>query len=169
MSKSSAVRIFAFLFLGIGIAVTYMAATGCFTGGVAADTQFSQAPEQPISTGNAQPAKGSSAEGDFDPKTEKTVIDMVRENPNAIPLEPRDPSRNLLDLFRDPNDNPKREPGPINIQKAVGGLIYQGIPTFFRSPVALGPEDLKAGRVEVAIMGASLDLSTGMRGCAFGP
>ena len=44
-----------------------------------------------------------------------------------------------------------------------------GIPTFFRSPVALGPEDLVAGKVDVAIMGASVDMSTGMRGCAFGP
>jgi agmatinase len=72
---------------------------------------------------------------------------MVRENPNAIPLEPRDPSRNLQQLFRDPNDSPKREPGPINIQKTVGRLSYQGILTFFRAPVALGPEDLKAGSV----------------------
>ncbi|NNJ95871.1 MAG: agmatinase family protein [Gammaproteobacteria bacterium] len=72
-------------------------------------------------------------------------------------------------MFRDPNDNPKREPGPINIQKTLGGLNYQGIPTFFKAPVALGPEDLKAGKVDVAIMGASLDLSASMRGTAWGP
>jgi hypothetical protein len=71
---------------------------------------------------------------DFDPKTDKPIIDMFRESPDAIPLEPRDPSKNLLNLYRDPNDNPKREPGPINIQKTIGGLSYQGIPTFFRAP-----------------------------------
>ena len=30
---------------------------------------------------------------DFDPKTEKPIIDLIRESPDAIPLEPRDPSR----------------------------------------------------------------------------
>ena len=52
----------------------------------------------------------------FDPKTKKPLIDMVRENPGAIPLEERDPSLDPRKLFRDPNNNPKREPGPINIQ-----------------------------------------------------
>lgn len=106
---------------------------------------------------------------DFDPKTKEPIIDLIRKSPDAIPLEQRDPTRDMNVLFRDPNDNPKREPGPINIQKTVGGFYYQGIPTFFRAPVALGPEDLKAGKVEVAIMGASLDMSTSMRGTAWGP
>jgi agmatinase len=102
-------------------------------------------------------------------KTEKPIIDIYRGSPDAIPLDPRDPTRDVSKLFRDPNDNPKREPGPINIQKTPGGFYYQGIPTFFRAPVALGPEDLKAGKVEVAIMGASFDMSTSMRGTAWGP
>jgi agmatinase len=105
----------------------------------------------------------------LDPKTDKTVLEIVKESPDAIPLEPRDPTKNVSDLFRDPRNNPKREYGPINIQKSVGGFYYQGIPTFFRAPVALGPEDLKAGKVEVAIMGASFDMSTSMRGTAWGP
>ena len=109
------------------------------------------------------------AADDFDPKTEKPIIDMFEESPNAIPLEPRDPTLDPRNLYRDPNDNPKREPGPINIQKTVGGLSFQGIPTFFRAPVALGPEDLKAGKVDVAILGASIDTGSGMRGTAFGP
>ena len=92
---------------------------------------------------------------DSDPITDaKPLIDMIRENPDSIPLDTEDASRDLLILFRDPNDNPKREPGPINIQKTVGGLAYQGIPTFFRAPVALGPEDLKAGKVDIAIIAA---------------
>src|ERR1700736_3613203 len=91
----------------------------------------------------------------FDPKTANPLIDMMRENPNAIPLDPRDPIKDATSLYRDCRDNPKREPGPINIQKTLGGLAYQGIRTFFRAPVALCPEDLKAGGVDIAIMGAS--------------
>jgi len=48
-------------------------------------------------------------------------------------------------------------------------VSYQGIPTFFRLPVALSKEDLIAGEVDIAFMGASQDLSTGQRGTAFGP
>jgi len=104
-----------------------------------------------------------------DTTTDEPIIDLFEKSDDSIPLDSRDPSLNLMNLFRDPDNNPKREPGPINIQKAVGGLMYQGIPTFFRLPVALGPEDLKAGKVEVAFMGASQDLSTGQRGTAYGP
>ena len=106
---------------------------------------------------------------DFDTKTDQTLIEMFKANPNSIPLEPRDKSRDVRILRRDPKDNPKREPGPINIQKTEGGMWFMGIPTFFRLPVALGPEDLKAGKVEVAFFGASMDMSTGQRGTAFGP
>ena len=106
---------------------------------------------------------------DFDPATEKPIADIIQESPDAIPLEPRDPSRDVTTLFRDCKDNPKREAGPINIQRTVGGMAFQGIPTFFRAPVALCPDDLKAGKVDVAIMGASQDMSTGQRGTAYGP
>src|SRR5258708_37976770 len=44
-----------------------------------------------------------------------------------------------------------------------------GIPTFFNLPVALTPEDLKAGKVDVAIVGAGLDMGSGFRGAAYGP
>ena len=106
---------------------------------------------------------------DFDPKTKKTIIELMRENPDAIPLEPRDPSRKVEELFRNCHDNPKREYGPINIQKTIGGLAFHGIPTFIRLPVALCPEDLKAGKVDVAIMGAPIDMPTGQRGTGYGP
>lgn len=99
----------------------------------------------------------------------KTLIEQMYADPTGTIHDRDDPSANLLAMFRDPNDNPKREPGPINIQKTVGGFAHWGIPTFFRSPVALGPEDLKAGKVDVAFMGACVDLSTGMRGTAYGP
>jgi len=48
-------------------------------------------------------------------------------------------------------------------------LGWQGIPTFFRLPVALVPADLKASQVEVAIMGAHTDMGGGSRGASRGP
>lgn len=111
----------------------------------------------------------SRAAEDFDTRTARPVIDMLRDSPDSIPLEPRDPVKDASALYRNCHDNPKRDAGPINIQRTHGGLAYQGIPTFFRAPVALCPEDLKAGKVDIAIMGASIDLSVGTRGTAWGP
>ena len=109
------------------------------------------------------------AAGKAETKAKKDYIQLLRDNPNAIPLDPDDPSLDARKLRRDPKDNPKREPGPINIQKTLGGTWNMGIPTFFRLPVALGPEDLKAGKVEVAFFGAAVDISTGQRGTGYGP
>ncbi len=103
------------------------------------------------------------------PVIEKTFIERLEENPASIPLDTDDPSRDVREFRRDPNNNPKRDPGPINIQKTLGGTWNSGIPTFFRLPVALGPEDLKAGNVEVAFFGAPVDISTGQRGTGYGP
>lgn len=109
------------------------------------------------------------AADDFDPKTDKPIIDLFRANPDSVPLEPRDPSRKLTEMYIDCSKIEGREPGPIDIQATIGGTAKMGIPTFFRAPVALCPQDLTAGKVDVAIMGASVDLSTGMRGTGYGP
>lgn len=87
----------------------------------------------------------------------------------VIPLDTKDPTYNIWNTLRDFSKDPKREPGPINIQKYEMGMSWFGIPTFFHLPVALTPEDLKAGKVEVAIMGAYTDMGGGMRGAAHGP
>jgi len=76
----------------------------------------------------------------------------------TIRLNPDDPTGDIIFKKRDfSKDN--RPPGPINVQRTVAGLAWHGIPTFFRLPVALTPEDLKAGKVEVAIMGVPMDNS----------
>jgi agmatinase len=62
---------------------------------------------------------------------------------------------------RDRSKDPKRDPGPIPVPP--------GVPTFFRAPIALTPEDLKAGKVDVAFLGAPLDMGSGMRGAGWGP
>jgi agmatinase len=99
----------------------------------------------------------------------KQAIERLRESGTAIQLDPDDPLVDVRAMYRDVRDNPPRAPGPININRTLGGLGYQGIPTFFRAPVALTPEDLKAGQVDVAFIGASIDQTVGQRGTAFAP
>ena len=71
---------------------------------------------------------------------------------------------------RDESEDPKREPGPIDLNRyKVNSTAGAGIPTFMNWPVALNRDDLDAGDVDVAVIGAPLDLSTGQRGTAFGP
>ena len=72
-----------------------------------------------------------------------------------VRLNPDDPSYDVWKKIRD-DISEGREPGPVNLQRYVGGMPWVGIPTFFHLPVALTPEDLKAGKVEVAIFGAEL-------------
>ncbi len=93
----------------------------------------------------------------------------IREGEKAvIPLDTKDPGYNAWQTTR--SDLMKgREPGPINIQRFPGGPGFMGIPTFFKLPIALTPEDLKAGDVDVAIVGAYTDMGAGGRGAAWGP
>ncbi len=83
-----------------------------------------------------------------------------------IQLNPDDPSFDVWKKIRD-DISDGREPGPINVQRFVGGTPWEGIPTFFHLPIALTPEDLKAGEVEVAIFGA--EMIGDMRARSFGP
>ncbi len=110
------------------------------------------------------------AVGLFDQGLEKAEQAPIREGEKpVIPLDTKDPTYNIWNTLRDFSKDPKREPGPINIQKYNMGFSWMGIPTFFHLPVALTPEDLKAGKVEVAIMGGYTDMGVGMRGAAHGP
>ena len=62
----------------------------------------------------------------------------------------------------DRSNDPKREAGPIELNRyIVNPVAPGGIPTFLRWPVCLTPEDLKASEVDVAVIGAPLDLSVG--------
>lgn len=70
-----------------------------------------------------------------------------------IPLDKDDKYFNIWQDLRD-DLGTEREPGPINVQRFAGHYNWIGIPTFFRLPVALTPADLRAGKVDVAIMGA---------------
>jgi agmatinase len=89
----------------------------------------------------------------------------------AIRPELWDPRAPGFDLWaaRDVARDSKRAPGLFWPHRQSRGSAWLGIPTFFKLPIALTPEDLKAAKVDVAIFGAPLDMGFGMRGAAFGP
>ena len=87
----------------------------------------------------------------------------------SIALNTADPGFNGWKVKRPEAFDTPRTPGPINLNRYLGASPKQGIPTFFNQPVALTPADLKAGKVDVAIMGAGLDMGSGFRGTAYGP
>ena len=69
----------------------------------------------------------------------------------------------------DRSNDPKREPGPIQLSRYQINAGYAGIKTFMGLPLCLTPEDLKAAGVDVAILGAPVDMGVGHRGTAYGP
>jgi agmatinase len=75
----------------------------------------------------------------------------------VIPLDTGDPTYNAWRQLRDLSQDPKREPGIINVQKYDFGLSYNAMPTFFNQPVAMSPADLKASNVDVDLRGAGPD------------
>ncbi|GAB4542810.1 MAG: hypothetical protein Tsb0010_19570 [Parvularculaceae bacterium] len=102
-----------------------------------------------------------------------SVIEESRFHPEtdeaSIPLNTESRGFNGWKVRRPEAFNPAREPGPINLNRYMRGSPKLGIPTFMNLPVALTPEDLIAGSVDVAIAGAGLDTSTGFRGAAYAP
>lgn len=105
---------------------------------------------------------------EYDPDNPGEYAPIRKGEKAVIPLDTKDPAYNLWQTPR--KDLMKgREPGPINIQRFQGGAGWSGIPTFFHLPIALTPEDLKAGDVDVAIFGAYTDMGLGSRGAAWGP
>jgi guanidinobutyrase len=110
----------------------------------------------PAPSGGAAAAGGASAGGQ--PAAPPPRMINVPENA-VILLDPKD--RNLeIWRDRDTSRDPKREPGPISANGAL---------TFFGLPIAVTPADLKAGKVDVAIVGAPVDMGVGYRGAGEGP
>ena len=73
-----------------------------------------------------------------------------RDSPN-IPLNTESPNFNAWRLQRPRSMDPDREPGPVPLGRYDGD---GGPPTFGGHPLALSKEDLVAGEVDVAILGA---------------
>ncbi len=85
-----------------------------------------------------------------------------------IPLNTDSPDFNAWLVRRPISFDPPREAGPIEMGRYMGGG-GGGIPTFAGAPVALTPEDLIAGEVDVAIVGAPLNMGSGWRDADHGP
>lgn len=88
-----------------------------------------------------------------------TLVTSVRyeegRDPRGIQLNTESPMFNAWRLERPRSLDPPREPGPIELNR--------GIPTFGGFPLALTPEDLVAGEVDVAVVGAPLNMGSGWR------
>lgn len=82
-----------------------------------------------------------------------------RDAPN-IALNTDSPTFNAWRLRRPASMDPQREPGKISLGRYNGG---GGPPTFGGFPLALTPEDLVAAEVDVAIVGAPLNMGSGWR------
>lgn len=83
---------------------------------------------------------------------------IIRLDPNAEGLD-------VWSQLRDTAGDAQREPGLI----PTGRLRRPGVLSFFSLPLALTPEDLKAANVDVAILGAPVDMGFRMRGARQGP
>jgi agmatinase len=93
----------------------------------------------------------------------------MAELPTDFPeLNPEDPTATV---WRTPIEDLQgdRPPGLIRVHRYPMALASHGIATFFQRPIALTPADLNSAAVDVAMLGAGLDFSGGMRGAAFGP
>ncbi len=61
----------------------------------------------------------------------------------------------------------KRAPGPFGVHRYL--FPESGVPTFAGADVAIYPEDLVAGKVDVAIIGVPSDMGSGRRNAEYGP
>ena len=86
----------------------------------------------------------------------------------TIPLDTRSVWFNAWKAKRPLVMDPKRDPGPMDLGRYIGGR-RGGFATFAGAPVAMTPEDLRAGKVDVAIVGAPLDMGSGWRNAIDGP
>ena len=84
-------------------------------------------------------------------------------NPDVIKLD-----EGYQDFFiRTERSEEERKPGPINLQRYQFAFSKWAFPTYMGAPIALTPEDLKAGNVDVAIVGVPSDFNlTGGQGWA---
>jgi agmatinase len=86
----------------------------------------------------------------------------------TIALDTSSPQFNAWKLRRPLTLDPRREAGPMELGRYIGGR-GGGFATFAGAPVAFTPEDLAAGKVDIAIVGAPLDMGSGWRNAIDGP
>jgi agmatinase len=82
-----------------------------------------------------------------------------RDLPN-VPFNMESPKFNAWQALRPRSMDPAREAGPVSLGRYGG---RGGPPTFGGFPLALSAADLVAGKVDVAILGAPLNMGSGWR------
>lgn len=85
----------------------------------------------------------------------------------AVPLNLKSKTFNALQTTPAPLREMQREPGPFSVHRYL--FPKSGVPTFGGAPVAIWPEDLVAGNVDVAIVGVPSNASSGRRDSGRGP
>ena len=113
-----------------------------------------QVPPQPAEPSSGPTSEEAAQNPDAAEQTEQTTEDDA-----IIRLDPNDPELAVWQ-DRDTSEDPPREPGPVGIGSAL---------SFFGLPIAITTEDLTAGEVEVALIGAAVDMGVGFRGAGEGP
>lgn len=83
----------------------------------------------------------------------------------SINLDTEAETYDIWGQLRDTSNDAGREPGLI----PIGRLRSPGVLSFFGMPVALTQDDLRAADVDVALLGAPVDMGIGMRGAGEGP
>ncbi len=105
------------------------------------------------------------------PKKPKWSFDQTLSEENEakgiIQLNKDDPTYNIWKKELDTKTG--RTPGPFHVNRQAWGGPFLGIPTFLRRPVALNPDDLRAGNVDVAFLGMPIDFNSVRRGTMLGP
>jgi agmatinase len=137
-------------------------------------TKASSQAAQPAATSSPSPSRATSPSAPRSSAAAQTQDVGTPAGPHVLgPLSPQpgaqddsiillDPSDKQLSVWRDRDmsNDPKRDPGPISARGAL---------SFFGLPIAVTPADLKAGKVQVAILGAAIDMGVGYRGAGEGP
>lgn len=100
------------------------------------------------------------------------VVAAMRFDPERdmaeVPMNLESPDYNSFRVLRPVAlEEHRREPGPFMLSRYLRGR--SSIPTFAGAPVAITPEDLVAGDVDVAIVGIPQNLGSGWRDARNGP
>ncbi len=100
-----------------------------------------------------------------------SLADKMRYDPEqdmgAAPLNLTSKSFNIAMPTPAPLRDFEREPGPFSVHRYL--FPKSGVPTFGGAPVAIWPEDLVAGKVDVAIAGVPSNMSSGRRDAVNAP
>lgn len=97
---------------------------------------------------------------------ESMAYDPARDM-GAIPLNLQSRRYNMPAPTPAPLRDFEREPGPFSVHRYL--FPTSGVPTFGGARVAVWPEDLVAGKVDVAIVGVPSNMSSGRRDAGNGP